>query len=97
MAGTAGGGYLGVRLGWQSCWDALLVGALMNTRGLAELVVLQVGYSARILTGAFFLALVIMALATTACTGPALRLIDRGAARCRKEPTGVGRMEYRGA
>jgi Kef-type K+ transport system membrane component KefB len=77
MAGKLGGGYLGARLGGQPRAAALRVAALVNTRGLTELVVLQVGYSAGILTTAMFLALLVMALTTTSMTGPLLRLIDR--------------------
>lgn len=75
--GKLGGGYLGARVGGLGRWDAMRTGALMNTRGLTELVVLQIGYSAGILTGPFFLAFVVMALVTTACTGPALAFIGR--------------------
>jgi Kef-type K+ transport system membrane component KefB len=77
MAGKLLGGYFGARLGGQSTWDSMRVGALMNTRGLTELIVLQVGYSAGILTAPLFLALVVMALVTTGATGPLLGLIDR--------------------
>jgi len=97
VVGKAGGGYLGARLGGRGSWDALRIGALMNTRGLTELVVLQVGYNAGILTGAFFLAFVIMALATTACTGPALGMIDRKEARRTTKVAGVEPMKYHSA
>ena len=80
-AGKIGGGYLGARWGRQPAPVALRVGALMNTRGLTELIVLQVGYTAGILTAPLFLALVVMALVTTAMTGPLLSLIDRHQAR----------------
>ncbi|MFI8420052.1 cation:proton antiporter [Streptomyces sp. NPDC085479] len=77
VAGKAGGGYLGARLGRFGHFDALRAGALMNTRGLTELIVLQLGYSAGVLTGTLYLALLAMALVTTALTGPALLAIDR--------------------
>lgn len=51
---------------------------LRHTCGLTEMIVLQVGYSAGILTTAVFTAFVVMALVTTALTGPLLQLIDRG-------------------
>jgi Kef-type K+ transport system membrane component KefB len=77
IAGKVGGGYLGARLaGWPPL-DALRVGTLLNTRGLTELIVLQVGYSTGILSTPLFLALLVMALVTTALTGPLLSLIDR--------------------
>jgi Kef-type K+ transport system membrane component KefB len=49
----------------------------MSTRGLTEIVVLQAGYSAAILTTSLYSALVIMALATTMLTAPMLSVIDR--------------------
>jgi hypothetical protein len=48
----------------------------MNTRGLTELIVLQAGYSAGILTAPLFLALVVMAVTTTVLPGLLLPLID---------------------
>jgi Kef-type K+ transport system membrane component KefB len=77
VAGKLAGGYLGARLGGQSRPTALRIGVLMNTRGLTELVVLQVGYSTGILTTPLFLALIVMAVVTTVATGPLLLLIDR--------------------
>ena len=50
------------------------LGALMNTRGLVELVVLNIGYDIGILTPKIFTMLVIMAIVTTMMTGPLLRL-----------------------
>jgi Kef-type K+ transport system membrane component KefB len=77
VAGKFGGGYVGARLGGQSRKTAVQVGTMMNTRGLTELIVLQAGFSAGILTPPLMLTLVIMALATTALTGPLLLVIDR--------------------
>jgi Kef-type K+ transport system membrane component KefB len=71
------GSYLGSRLGGESRLVGLRVGVLMNTRGLTELVVLQAGFTAGILTPEMFLALVIMALVATAATGPLYTLLDR--------------------
>ncbi|HVE14568.1 MAG TPA: cation:proton antiporter, partial [Elusimicrobiota bacterium] len=62
----------GTGMGWQ---DSLSLGALMNTRGLMELVVLNVGYDMGILSGPIFALLVLMALLTTLMTGPALDLL----------------------
>ncbi|MFD8631215.1 cation:proton antiporter [Streptomyces sp. NPDC059533] len=76
-AGKGIGGYLGARLGGRPPVDARRVAVLMNTRGLTELIVLQAGFSAGILTAPLVLALVVMALATTALTGPLLGLLDR--------------------
>ncbi|MFT3739958.1 MAG: cation:proton antiporter [Breznakibacter sp.] len=61
----------------QNWKDSLTIGALMNTRGLMELVVLNIGYDLGVLTPEVFAMMVIMALVTTFMTGPALDLIDR--------------------
>jgi len=58
--------------------DALIVGTLMNARGLVELVVLTVGLQAGLTDGRLFTIMVLMALATTFATGP---LVDRLRAR----------------
>lgn len=61
----------------QSWRDSLIIGSLMNTRGLVELVVLNIGYDIGVLSPEVFTMMVIMALATTCMTGPALDLIDK--------------------
>lgn len=60
----------------QSWKDSLTIGALMNTRGLMELVVLNIGYELGVLAPEIFTMMVIMALATTFMTGPALDIIN---------------------
>jgi len=60
----------------QTWKDSLIIGALMNTRGLMELVVLNIGYDLGVLTPEIFAMMVIMALVTTFMTGPALDLIN---------------------
>lgn len=50
--------------------DSFAIGALMNTRGLMELVVLNIGYELGILSPILFTMFVIMALVTTFMTGP---------------------------
>jgi Kef-type K+ transport system membrane component KefB len=59
----------------QNWRDSLTIGALMNTRGLMELIVLNIGYDLGVLSKEIFSMMVIMALATTFMTGPALDLI----------------------
>ena len=56
--------------------DSLSIGTLMNTRGLMELVVLNIGYDLGVLSTEIFTMMVIMALVTTFMTGPALDLIN---------------------
>ena len=60
----------------QNWRDSLTIGALMNTRGLMELVVLNIGYDLGVLTAEVFTMMVIMALVTTLMTGPALDFIN---------------------
>jgi Kef-type K+ transport system membrane component KefB len=71
------GSALAARFVRQSWHDSLAIGALMNTRGLMELVVLNIGYDLGILSPEIFSMMVIMALVTTFMTGPALDLIER--------------------
>ena len=52
------------------------IGALMNTRGLTELIVLNIGLDLGVVSPALFTMLVVMALVTTFMAGPALRVID---------------------
>jgi len=59
----------------QNWRDSLTIGALMNTRGLMELIVLNIGLELGVLSTEIFSMMVIMALATTFMTGPALDLI----------------------
>lgn len=60
----------------QNWRDSLILGALMNTRGLMELIVLNIGLELGVLSPKIFAMMVIMALSTTFMTGPALNLID---------------------
>jgi Kef-type K+ transport system membrane component KefB len=53
--------------------SALGLGALMNTRGVTDIVVISVGLSAGVINGNGFTVLVMMALITTAMAAPALR------------------------
>ena len=64
------------RVGWH---DALSIGALMNTRGLIELVVLTIGFEQGVLDRRLFTVMVLMAIATTLLTGPLLSLVQRAA------------------
>ena len=74
--GKIGGAVLGARLTRQSWHDAFALGALLNTRGLVELIVLNVAYNARVFSPTLFALLVIMALITTAMTSPLLNLLS---------------------
>ncbi|UYW00707.1 cation:proton antiporter [Flavobacterium agricola] len=61
----------------QSWKDSLTIGALMNTRGLMELVVLNIGFDLGVLNGEVFAMMVIMALVTTFMTGPSIDIINK--------------------
>ncbi len=70
------GSALAAKFVGQNWRDSLTIGALMNTRGLMELVVLNIGLDLKVLTPEVFTMMVIMALVTTFMTGPALDLIN---------------------
>ncbi|WP_140936916.1 cation:proton antiporter [Sphingobacterium lumbrici] len=70
------GSAFAARLVGQNWKDSLSIGALMNTRGLMELVVLNIGYDLGVLSAELFSMMVVMALATTFMTGPSLDLIN---------------------
>lgn len=76
VVGKFFGSALAAKFVGQSWKDSLTIGALMNTRGLMELVVLNIGLDLKVLTPQVFTMMVIMALVTTFMTGPALNLIN---------------------
>jgi Kef-type K+ transport system membrane component KefB len=78
VAGKFGAVALAARVQGLAWADAIALGALMNTRGLMELVVLSIGYDLGILSPAMYTIMVVMALATTCMTGPALAALGRG-------------------
>lgn len=83
--GKFGGTFLASRLSGLAAADATAVGMLMNTRGLMELVVLNIGLELGVLTPRFFSMMVLVALITTFATTPLLHLI--GYAKLRKPST----------
>lgn len=76
VAGKFGGSTLAARFVGQNWKDSLSIGALMNTRGLMELIVLNIGYDLGILSPEVFSMMVLMALVTTFMTAPALDAIN---------------------
>lgn len=80
-AGKLGGTVLAARWSGIARADAWRLGALMNTRGLMELIVLGLGFELGIIDQRLYAILVVVAIATTVMTGPLLALIDRRAAR----------------
>lgn len=74
-AGKFGGSTIAGRACGLSWREAATVGTLMNTRGLMELVILNIGLQEGVITPAVFAMMVIMALVTTALTTPVLHWI----------------------
>jgi Kef-type K+ transport system membrane component KefB len=70
------GAMAAARYGGFGLRESAAIGALMNTRGLTELIVLNIGLELGLVSPTLFTMLVIMALVTTFMAGPALRLID---------------------
>ena len=76
IAGKFGGSMLAARFAGLNWNDSATLGALMNTRGLMELIALNIGYDLGILSPKIFAMLVIMALVTTLMAGPVLGLLE---------------------
>ena len=74
--GKLGGTSLASRMMKMSWRESLKLGALMNTRGLMELIVLNIGYDLGILSLPIFTMLVLMAIITTVMTVPLLNLFN---------------------
>lgn len=75
IAGKLGASMLMARWTGMNWRDSFSLGVLMNTRGLVELIVLNIGYDLGILSARAFAMLVLMALVTTFMTGPLLSLV----------------------
>lgn len=76
IVGKFGGSFFAAKIVGNNWKDSLSIGAFMNTRGLMELVVLNIGYDLGVLSPEIFAMMVLMALLTTFMTGPALDLIN---------------------
>jgi Kef-type K+ transport system membrane component KefB len=74
-AGKLIGAGAGARIQGLAARESLALGVLMNTRGLTELVVLNIGRDLGVLDGPLFTLLVIMAVLTTVATAPALQAV----------------------
>jgi Kef-type K+ transport system membrane component KefB len=78
IAGKLIGSMLAARWTGSTWREAFVLGALMNTRGLMELIALNVGYDLGILSPQMFTMLVVMALVTTVMTGPLVDSVWKG-------------------
>jgi Kef-type K+ transport system membrane component KefB len=72
--GKAGGCYLAARRSAMDAQEAKAIGIMMNTRGLMELVVINVGLDLGVIPPTVFTMLVIMAIVSTVLTTPGLRI-----------------------
>jgi hypothetical protein len=75
--GKFGGSAVAARITGLDWRDSSALGVLMNTRGLMELIVLNIGLEMNVISPTLFAMLVIMALVTTFSTTPILHLITR--------------------
>jgi Kef-type K+ transport system membrane component KefB len=93
IAGKFGGSMAAARWTGMSWHDSISIGALMNTRGLVELIALNIGYELGILSPRIFTMMVLMTLITTFMAGPALaflRRLERETPMSAFEPTPPG-------
>jgi Kef-type K+ transport system membrane component KefB len=74
VAGKLGGAAIAARTAGFRWREAFALGTLMNTRGLMELVLLNIGLDLGVISPALFSMLVLMAILTTVMTAPVLRI-----------------------
>jgi Kef-type K+ transport system membrane component KefB len=86
FGGTLGAAHL-VGLSWR---DAASLGVLMNTRGLMELIVLNIGLDLGVISPTLFAMMVIMAIVTTMATSPILHALVPDPAKLTSAAAGVG-------
>ncbi|MBF6338267.1 cation:proton antiporter [Nocardia abscessus] len=86
IAGKLGGTYLAARLARTDRAESAALAALMNTRGLTELVILNIGLTIGVIEQRLYSLLVMMALVTTAMTAPLLKLCGATPAAHRGDP-----------
>jgi Kef-type K+ transport system membrane component KefB len=75
IGGKIGGTYVSARLSGVRPRHAAVLGVLINTRGLTELIILTVGLQFGLIDTGLYTLLVTMAVLTTALTGPLLRML----------------------
>ncbi|MGA2163468.1 MAG: cation:proton antiporter [Solirubrobacteraceae bacterium] len=76
IAGKLAGAAIAARVCGFDSRASMVIGTLMNTRGLTELIVLNIALEVGAISSVLFTALVIMAIVTTLMTGPLLKLLD---------------------
>lgn len=88
-----GGSMLAAGLAHRSWREAAAIGALMNTRGLMELIVLNIGLDLGVISPTLFAMMVIMALVTTLTTAPILHFLLPSAVNRTLPPTSVSKRK----
>lgn len=78
IAGKAVACAAAARMNGEPLREALAIGALMNARGLMELIILNIGLERGVITPTLFTMLVVMAIVTTLMATPAFNLVRRG-------------------
>jgi Kef-type K+ transport system membrane component KefB len=76
IVGKLAGAAIAARVCGFDSRASMVIGTLMNTRGLTELIVLNIALEVGAISSVLFTALVIMAIVTTLMTGPLLKLLD---------------------
>jgi Kef-type K+ transport system membrane component KefB len=76
IVGKLAGAAIAARVSGFDTRASMVIGTLMNTRGLTELIVLNIALEVGAISSVLFTALVIMAIITTLMTGPMLKLLD---------------------
>lgn len=87
VGGKLLGGYLGARAARLPVRQSAALGVLMNTRGLTELIILGIGLQLRYLDGRLYSLMVVMAVVTTAMTGPLLQAVYPAGTRTPRSET----------
>lgn len=96
-AGKMLGGTLSLKAFGESWRESLTLGTLMNTRGLVELIVLNIGLDLGVISPTFFAMLVIMAVVTTMMAPPLLAILEYGHKHMReREAQGAGPTNSKG-
>jgi Kef-type K+ transport system membrane component KefB len=94
VLGKVGGGYAGARLTGIPPRGSAVMAALVNTRGLTELVILSVGLQEHLINPQLYALLIVMALVTTAMTGPLLNWLGPPAIAAPEKTTSKGQDSY---
>lgn len=90
IGGKVGGAVVAARWTGHDWRNSFALGALLNTRGLVELIVLNIAYNEHVFSPTLFTMLVVMALFTTMLTVPALNLLKLGEAEVESKDLAPG-------